>query len=269
MSITIIIVLLIISLIVLIVGLVYISEASTSIKSFSYQSDADLVSAETKILWGTVIGWIAVIGIVIGTIALFTAGEELFLVGFGADILAFSLFISIFLIILVGSLAATAASEIANSSTYKADQVSGGTGAVTKAYDDAVISAAASLGSFFFVLICAGGYYLSERNPTTYTTSTTEYTKPYIDKAKQYSNTIDQKYGQPPVYRQQVKQYVQQQYNQYRQPPVYKQPIQQPIQKQYIQPPIQQRSQIYRYPAGSRVVNNIENTAMSTESVMV
>lgn len=153
---------LVVAMVVLIVALVYTSMSSTAITAIAsdYTKDENLVTAHRYLVWISTIGWIAVIGIIIGVIVLFTEGEELFLTGSGSTILNLILFLVVIIIIATGVLASLAASSIGKSPLYSAKTLDPN---LVKAYDDAVVGAVASLGTLIFVLVCVGIYYYSER----------------------------------------------------------------------------------------------------------
>lgn len=139
--------------------------ASTSIKNInSYEADDNLASAEKRILWVIVIGWIIVILAIGGLIALFTEGEEVLFTGEGSTILTIVLYAMIFLVAISGVFASIAATAIAKSATYKNTGTIGNADAV-KAYDDCVIAAVASLGSLILTMIVIGLLKYEENRP--------------------------------------------------------------------------------------------------------
>ena len=231
----------IIIIVILIVSLVYASRASTQISSVKdFDKDKNLEQASRYLIGVSVVGWLAVILLFVGLIALFSyGGEAEAAVSIGSEeAAAFSQFspnnpisqavnttantilysilaiVGIFTLIL-GIVTALAATQIGESKLYK----SGATGPVETAYRFSVISAVAAIVSVVLIFFAYIGYayYSTPTVVSHHQVNTNVYPAGYSP----YPPGYPPPYQQPP----------------YQQPPYQQPPYQQPP---YQQPPYQQ-----------------------------
>lgn len=139
--------LLVVAIIVLIVSLIYISKASTSIGE---TNDPNLLQAYTYLAWTSGILWSLIVVVILGAIALVVFGPE-FLPLFGKTTVYLALLGMILAIIVIGVMAAIAASYIGSAANPNLPNV-------IEAREDAIIAAVVALGTIIIAVI---GYYIT------------------------------------------------------------------------------------------------------------
>jgi hypothetical protein len=139
--------LLVVAIVILIVSLIYISKASTSIGD---TTDPNLLQAYTYLAWTSGILWSLITVVILGSIALVVFGPE-FLPLFGKTTVYLALFGMIIAIIVIGVMAAIAASYIGAAANPDLDNIK-------LAREYSIIAAVVALGSIGIVLI---GYFIT------------------------------------------------------------------------------------------------------------
>lgn len=135
--------LVIIILIILVVALVYATRSAVELGSGT--SDPNISVAHSYLAWTVSILWIAMAAAIVGVVSLFFFGPELIPL-FGKTILYLAVFLLSIAVIAVGVMAAISAHYIGSSAVS--------TKYVT-AYDNAVITAVAALGSVGMAIVIA------------------------------------------------------------------------------------------------------------------
>jgi hypothetical protein len=165
--------LIVIIIIIILIALIYASKASYAIGETSgYDADPVLATAYKLLTYVSVIGFLLLIGLVVGLFFLFTEGEEIFYTGAGGPVLDLILLVIVGFLFTIGIIAAIATTDIKNSKLYAASNVN-----IINAYYYAVIAAAAGIGSFIFGVLAIIIYYSGES--AAYAPATPAYRPPY------------------------------------------------------------------------------------------
>ena len=145
--------LIIIILIILLVALVYATRSAVELGPGT--SDPNISVAHSYLAWTVSVLWIAIAAAIVGVFSLFFFGPELIPL-FGKTILYLAVFLLSIAVIVVGVMAAISAHYI-SASAVSAKYVT--------AYDNAVITAVAALGSVGIAIIIAVIVWHSEYAP--------------------------------------------------------------------------------------------------------